>query len=240
MNVSQEEAAADGTSESPASRRGSRSDELRDALEEMIVSGQLRPGDRIDESALTMKFKVSRTPMREAIKALVATGMLEVRPRQGVSVAEISIPMLLEMFETMAMFEGMCARYAARRATAEEVQRLLGIQQQLEDELMSGRPERFYELNREFHELLCDASHSYFVAEQTRMLRRRVSMYRRHVTFLPGRMASTIGEHARIIAAIQSQDQKAAAHAASEHVSLLGDDMVDFIARLPGTMKSVQ
>ncbi|WP_349963232.1 GntR family transcriptional regulator [Rhizobium sp. ZPR3] len=216
--------------------RVSRSDELREALEEMIITGRLPPGARIDEGALVDQFQVSRTPMREAIKALIATGMLEVRPRQGVSVAAVSIPKLMEMFETMANLEGMCARYAARRATPEEIARLLEIQQRLEDELGAHNPDRFYEINAEFHDLLYDASHTEFIADQTRALRRRVSMYRKHVTYLPGRMEATIGEHGKIIDAIKANDPVAAATAAMDHLNLLGDDMVDFIARLTRTM----
>lgn len=214
--------------------KGTRSDQLRDMLEEMVVSGHLRPGTKIDESALVQQFKVSRTPMREAIKALVATGLLEVRPRQsGVWVAAISVSKLMEMFETMAMLEGQCAKYAARRASPDEIAQLLAIQARLEQELQSGDVEKFYAVNAEFHDALYAASHTEFIEEQTRALRRRVSMYRKHVTYLPGRMSATIAEHGRIIAAIQAKDPKAAMAAANDHVSLLGDDMVDFIARLP-------
>lgn len=219
----------------PAPAKGTRSDQLRELLEEMIVSGELPPGTRIDESELAHRFEVSRTPMREAIKALVATGLLEVRSRQGVSVAAVSIPKLMEMFEIMAIFEGQCAKYAARRAMPEEVEQLWAIQRRLEEELKTGDQLRFYDVNGEFHDALYAASHTQFIAEQTRLLRKRVSMYRRHVTYLPGRMAATIDEHARIITAIQAKDPKAALAAAQDHVNLLGDDMADFIAKLPPT-----
>lgn len=72
------------------------------------------------------------------------------------------------------------------------------------------------------------------------MLRRRVSRYRKHVTYLPGRMAATIGEHARIIDAIKAKDPQAAAAAAIDHLNLLGDDMIDFIARLTRSMDVFQ
>ena len=219
----------------PAAAKGTRSDQLRELLEEMIVSGELPRGTRIDESELAQRFEVSRTPMREAIKALVATGLLELRSRQGVWVAAVSIPKLMEMFEMMAIFEGQCAKYAARRAMPDEVEQLWLIQRRLEDELKTGDQQRFYDVNAGFHDALYAASHTQFIAEQTRLLRKRVSMYRRHVTYLPGRMAATIEEHARIISAVQAKDPKAALAAAQDHVNLLGDDMADFIAKLPPT-----
>lgn len=174
--------------------------------------------------------------MREAVKALVATGLLEVRPRQGLIVATISIPVLLEMFQMMAALEGLCAKLAARRATAGERAGLRAIHARLAEALAEGDPARFYEINTEFHELLYDAAHTQFIAAQTRAIRRRVAAYRRHVTYQPGRMSTTIGEHERILEAIERADAEGAFKAASEHVNLLGDDMADFIAALPMAM----
>ena len=65
--------------DSPQARTGTLSEELRNTLEEMIVSGRLPPGERLDEAELAARFKVSRTPVREALKALIATGLLEVK-----------------------------------------------------------------------------------------------------------------------------------------------------------------
>ncbi len=215
---------------------GTLSQTLRARLETMIAEGTLRPGDRLDEFELAQRFKISRTPVREAVKALVATGLLEVRPRQGLIVATISIPVLLEMFQMMAALEGLCAKLAARRATAQERAGLKAIHARLVEALADGDPEGFYDVNTEFHELLYDSAHTQFIAAQTRALRRRVAAYRRRVTYQPGRMATTIGEHQRILDAIERADAEAAFKAASEHVNLLGDDMADLIAALPATM----
>jgi DNA-binding GntR family transcriptional regulator len=220
----------------PVSIKLTLSDKLRELLEEMIMSGELLPGVKINESDLTQKFQVSRTPMREAIKALVATGLLEVRSRQGVWVAAVPIPKLMEMFEIMAILEGQCAKYAARRAMPAEVEKMLAIQALLEEKLKTGDAQTFYNVNALFHDALYAASHTQFIAEQTRFLRKRLSMYRKHATYLPGRMAATIQEHASIISAIQAKDSKGAMAAAQDHVNLLGDDMTDFIAKLPPTL----
>jgi DNA-binding GntR family transcriptional regulator len=162
--------------------------------------------------------------------------LIEIRGRQGVTVATISIPVLLEMFQMMAALEGLCAKLAARRATVAERTGLREIHGRLIKTLAADDPESFYAVNTEFHELLYDAAHTHFLAGQTRALRRRVAAYRRHVTHQPGRMAATIGEHERILDAIERADAEAAFKAASEHVNLLGDDMADFIAGLPPTM----
>lgn len=217
-------------------RSATLSDELRATLEELIVSGALHPGERLDEAELAARFRVSRTPVREALKALVATGLLEIKSRQGVTVATISIPILLEMFQMMAALEGLCAKFAARRATPGQKTALREIHRRLIDALAASDPQRFYAVNQEFHDLLYDAAHTHFLAGQTRALRKRVAAYRRYVTHQPGRMSATIGEHERILAAIEGGDSDAAFTAASEHVNLLGDDMADFIASLPAAL----
>jgi DNA-binding GntR family transcriptional regulator len=206
---------------------------VRDRLESMIVSGALKPGERLDEADLSERFEVSRTPVREAFKALIATGLLEMKGRQGVTVATISIPVILEMFELMAALEGLCAKFAARRATPQQKQALREIHARLCDALEINDPKRFYAINHDFHDLLYDAANTHYLAGQTRALRRRVAAYRRYVTYHPGRMAATIGEHERVIVAIEGGDAEAAARAASDHVNLLGDRLADFIASLP-------
>jgi DNA-binding GntR family transcriptional regulator len=213
-----------------AAKGGTLSDALRRKLEELIVSGVLAPGQRLDEVELATRFKVSRTPVREALKALAATGLLEIKTRGGATVATISIPMLLEMFAMMGALEGLCAKYAARRATPAHVQALRDIHVRLTDAVASAEPDRFYAINGEFHDVLYEASQTQFLAVQTRALRRRVAPYRRFVTQQPGRMAATIGEHARILAAIERADPDAAFAAALDHVHLLGDEMADVIA----------
>ena len=217
---------AENRNDETARGRGTLSDDLRAELEAMIVGGALPPGARVDEADLALRFKVSRTPVREALKALIATGLLETRPRQG-------IPVLLEMFEMMAALEGLCAKLAARRADRDAKAALRAIHARLEAALGTEAPDLFYDINQEFHDLLYEASHTQFIAPQTRTLRKRVAAYRKHVTYQPGRMAATIVEHERILQAIEAGDAEAAYRAASEHVTLLGDDMADFIAALP-------
>jgi DNA-binding GntR family transcriptional regulator len=228
-----------GDIESVATKRTSRdrsatlSEGLRRSLEEMIVGGSLKPGERLDEMDIADRFKVSRTPVREALKALAAVGLVEMGPRQGLTVAAVSIGTLLEMFQLMAELEGLHARLAARRAQQEHKKRMEAAHELLCDVLKRKDPQLFYDVNREFHEAIYDASQTEFLAEQTRTLRRRVAPYRRYVTFQPGRMIATISEHRLILDSILNADGDGAQRAARDHVNLLGDNLADFIASLP-------
>src|SRR5207237_5339650 len=92
-----------------------RSGELREILEEEIATGRLPPGTRLDETELSERFKVSRTPIREALIQLASIGIVEARPRRGAIIPQLTPQRLVEMFEVMAELESMCGRLAARR-----------------------------------------------------------------------------------------------------------------------------
>jgi DNA-binding GntR family transcriptional regulator len=217
-------------------RSGTLSEKLQDTLEDLIVSGMLKPGARLDETELAARFQVSRTPVREALKALAGTGLVDIRGREGVCVAVISLPVLIEMFQMMAVMEGLCAKFAARRASAQQKDRMAQLHAELTELAAGGEQLRFYDINQQFHDALYDASNTQYLAEQTRTLRKRVRVYRRYVTFQPGRVAATIGEHQLILDAIRRNDPAAAYAAAAGHVSLLEDDMVDLIAVISNNM----
>lgn len=204
-------------------------EELQHTLEGQIVGGLLKPGSRLDEAELCERFQMSRTPVREALKALAGIGLVDMRGQKGASVARLSVSTLIEMFQVMSQLEGLCARYAARRATEEQREQLARVHERLE-RIADGDHARFYDVNQEFHDALYDASNTSYLASQTRMLRKRLRVYRKYVTHHPGRMSATIVEHAGILHAIARRDAEAAFHAASSHVTLLQDDMVDLIA----------
>ena len=98
-------------------KKNTRTEILVSEIEKLIVNGSMVPGQRLDEMVLAKKYGVSRTPVREAIRALIAIGLVQNTGKQGSQVAKLSISMLIEMFELMAVLEGMCAQLAARRAT---------------------------------------------------------------------------------------------------------------------------
>ena len=102
-----------------------RADALRDQLEQDIVTGALRPGERLDEQSLAARFGVSRTPIREALMQLASAGLVELQPRRGAFVASLSLKEVIERFEVMAALEGACGALAARRITDAERRELL-------------------------------------------------------------------------------------------------------------------
>ena len=129
------------------------SEQLLEAIEERIVTGEYPPGARLDEVELADVFGVSRTPIREALIRLGSIHMIEKMPRKGWAVAPVSPQRLCEMFEFMAELEALCGRFAARRATPFQLQKLLAAH-----EACRGvkDPDDYYRLNEIFHVALSE------------------------------------------------------------------------------------
>ena len=219
-------------------KKNTRTEILVSEIEKLIVNGSMAPGQRLDEMVLAKKYGVSRTPVREAIRALIAIGLVQNTGKQGSQVAKLSISMLIEMFELMAVLEGMCAQLAARRATKNQLFEMQKTHELLEKTFEKGTHKEFYNVNLQFHDLLYNASHTQYLAEETLRLRRRLSPYRMRVTFQPGRMNSTLEEHNKILIAIKKGESELAKNEAISHLRLIGNDLEDFIASVSGSIKS--
>ena len=210
-----------------------RAEGVRQRLEREIFSGALRPGERLDESGLARRFDVSRTPVREALLQLSSAGLIEMRPRQGAVVAAITVQQLLQMFEVMAEMEALCARYAARRMGPAERQGLERAHKACVDLARRRDPERYYEANRIFHEVIYAGTRNAYLEETTRALRNRLSSYRRFQLHQAGRVANSLAEHDVVVTAILAGDAERAAEAMRAHVAVQGEVFTDLVSMLP-------
>ncbi|KPU92621.1 transcriptional regulator [Variovorax paradoxus] len=206
---------------------------IQQTLEQEILSGVLAPGARLEEVDLSARFNCSRTPVREALRQLAAASLITVKPRQPAVVAALSARKLIEMFQVMADLEGLCARLAARRISSAQIERLKQAHARMESLAQTDDVDLFYEINREFHEVIYEASQNEFLTEQTRSLRNRVAAYRKLVTQRPRRRTDTLTEHAAVLEAIVGGDEDKADKTMTAHVNLLGEKLLDFIALFP-------
>ena len=201
-------------------------------LEDEILNNILKPGDRLDEVTLARRFEVSRTPVREALQHLASSGLLNIRKNQGATVRRLTTGELVEMFQVMAEFEGLSARLSARRMTAAECAELRRRNDDCAALAEAGDHEGFFVANNLFHEVIFRGSRNDFLQAESRKLRNRVNVYRRHITFQPRRMPRTVVEHARIVDAIEAGDEEAAHRLMREHVDLLAGSAADVLLAL--------
>lgn len=204
-------------------RLGVTVDQLVRAIADRIVTGELRPGEKLDEVALASRFEVSRTPIREALGQLGAMGLVDRRPNRGAIVAVVTQDHLASMFESMAELEGICARFAAERMTAEERRGLERAHQQSQKLVQVGAQEDYAAYNIEFHTLLYLGAHSKHIHELAVLTRGRLAPFRRAQFRLAGRIRQSWDEHDSIVNAILRGDTAAAEVAAKSHVSIVSE-----------------
>jgi DNA-binding GntR family transcriptional regulator len=209
-----------------------RSDQLREAIEEKIAIGEFAPGMRLDEAPLLAEFGVSRTPLREALIQLASFGLVEIRPRRGAIVAELSPQRLIEMFEVMAELEAMCGRLAARRMTEDENREILSAHNACRLAADSRSADAYYYANEKFHFAIYAASHNSYLADQARALHRKLRVYRRLQLRVRDRVGNSYAEHAGIVSALLAGDSELAAERLRNHVLIQGERFGDLISSL--------
>jgi DNA-binding GntR family transcriptional regulator len=216
----------------PQGESQTRAKELATTLENQILNGELKPGEQLDEANLARRFHVSRTPVREALKQLSASGLVDTRPRQRAVVAKMTIADLIYSFEIMAILEGACARFAAQRHTAEDRLAIRAAHETCRKMTEKEDPDAFYRANKEFHDAIYAASHNPLLRDQTIALRRRLEPYRRQITFHPGPMARSDLEHGHIMQAIFDMDGLAADRLMRSHLDMLSNDIAALVSAL--------
>ena len=201
-----------------------RAEELRLQLADEIVRGALRPGTALDETDIARRFRVSRTPVREALRQLAASGLVDARAHRGAVVAQPSIERLTAMFQAMAELEALCAGLAAERMTPIERHRLETVHEELRLLSYAGNPDRFHEVNERFHNTIYAGSQNGYIAEITLATRVRVQPFRRAQFRNLGRLAKSHAEHDRVVVAILRGDRRGAAAAMRAHIELVRDE----------------
>ncbi|WP_300342575.1 GntR family transcriptional regulator [Nesterenkonia sp.] len=194
------------------------SQRVRDALENAIVDGRYRPGERLDPSQLEQQFGCSRTPIREALQALERSGLVSIRPKQGTYVTELSLAELADRFEVMAELEGMAARLCARRIDRGQLEELHHALQECQLYEQKGDSDGYYYANAWFHGVIYDACGNEYLRQQAHSLRRVLQPYRRLQLRVPDRMRRSLAEHRVIAEAIETGETEAAENAGRDHV----------------------
>ena len=193
-------------------------DQVFSRLADEIVLGKLPPGTHLDEQDIADRCGVSRTPVREALKQLAATGLANYRPHRGSVVRSLTAADLDLMFEAIAELESSCARYAALRMTGEEREALRISYVQCQQAAHDHDMERYDRSNREFHALIFSGAHNPFLQETTGALRGRVMPFRRGQFVNPNRLAQSMVEHSRVVNAILAGDPDAAGREMRGHL----------------------
>ncbi len=218
-----------------APARPTRAESLAAALAEAITQGALPPGAALEEEKLAAAYGVSRTPVREALRQLAATGLVEQRPRRGAVVARPEPRRLAEMFQAMGELEAACAGLCALRPAALEEAGLPARHAAMAAMVREGELDRYREANVGFHEALYACAGNGYLAELARATRQRLAPFRAAQLGHAARLAASHAEHGAILAAITAGDREGAAEAVRRHLAETQDAWGIMAGRPPVT-----
>lgn len=194
----------------------SRGELVYQKLREAIERGELKPGQRVMEVEVAEWLKVSRTPVREALRRLESEGMLALEPRMGLVVASLTRQAMLELYVMREVLEGTAARLCARHASDVEVMELEELVKR--EERLQGNFEALARHNRLFHEALHRGAHNRYLEKSLSAVNDSMYLLGPSQMLLPERAKSALEEHAELLDAVLKRDGDLAEAVARRHV----------------------
>ncbi len=193
------------------------------ALRDAIVSGKLKPGERIVEDRICAELGVSRSPLREALRKLEGEGLVSILPRRGAIVTELTQRDQLDLFAVREALEGLAANLGAQHITPAELAELEDICLAMEQCIRARDMSTVVTLNTQFHELVAKTSRNRWIREFLLSIRAQTRRLYRSAIEKPDRAVESVGEHRLIIDALRQGDGVHAEALARRHVQRARD-----------------
>ncbi|MFQ5465159.1 MAG: GntR family transcriptional regulator [Thermodesulfobacteriota bacterium] len=173
-----------------------------------IISGRLKPGERVPEQEIAESFGISRTPIREAFRQLESEGFITVTPRKGAVVSPITDKDVKEFYSIKSLLEGYAARTACTKFSPREIKRLEGMNAQMAKYAERGDVKNFFRLDNQFHDTFLVACGNEKLCVLVHQLVQQFERFRITSMSLPGRMKESVGQHEEIIRAFRDGDEE--------------------------------
>jgi DNA-binding GntR family transcriptional regulator len=173
---------------------------------------------RLDERELAQSLKISRTPIRDAIRRLVDEGFLRVEPRKGVFVVRKTRQEIIEILYVRAALEGMAAKLAVRHITVEDVAQMKAMFAGFTPRNLAGKVDEFSVANVTFHEFVLKLSHCQKLQEMAANISDHMRMVRMQTIRLGNRARNALAEHLDMIRAFEKRDGDLAGRQMQQHI----------------------
>lgn len=187
-------------------------------LKTEIIKGSLKPGTKLLEGKIAKQMKVSRTPIREALRELAAEGFVKISPNQGVIVSNASIENIQEVLQIRGVLEGLAARLATKIISEEEIKELEKYQKQMEYYTNKDNSLAFSEIDAEFHELILNICGNNRLIQIRKNISDQAHRYRIRSLSIPGRLEYSLKEHQEIFEALKRKDSEQADRLSQKHI----------------------
>ena len=204
-------------------------EQLADHLRDEIVRGALEPGEHLRLEDIAARFEVSTMPVREALRELESEGLVTIYPHRSAVVTELTAEDIEDIYDIRATLEAMATRLAVPQMTEAICQDLAGIVEQMDGQL--GHIATLVKLNHRFHSTLYAATGRRHLCDLNHTLRYRTQHYLHAYMDDLGSMALAQEEHRAILDACCRRDAEEAASLVEEHVTEVGQAIVEFVRR---------
>ena len=199
-------------------RENSLSGVVRHEIERLILSGELPTGLRVNENAIALRLGVSRGPVREACRALVELGLLDLIPNRGVFVRRLDRHDVEEVYDLRAGLTGLAGSLLASRVTDADIERLRTLVEEMDKAAEAGDFRSFYPVNLEFHDVILQLTGNSRLIKSYRALVKEFQLFRTHGLVQSDALRESNQEHHAILAALEQRDAGAAYAASFRHV----------------------
>jgi phosphonate utilization transcriptional regulator len=186
-------------------------------IEQMILSGDLAAGQRINEAVLAERFGTSRGPVREALRALEECGLVRAERNRGVFVREVSITEADEVYDLREVLDELIGRRLAERISPEQLAQLRRLIAAMDEATAAQNVAGYHKLNLEFHDALVDFVGNRHLSATYRRLTKELLLFRLHGLQQGGGFAVSNAEHKAVVKAIASRDPDRAGRVLREH-----------------------
>lgn len=187
-------------------------------LEELILSGTILPGERINESKLANSLGVSRAPIREACRQLERSGMVEVLANRGTFVKEIDIVEIEELYDIRATLDAMAVEKVCQRISEKQISKLSGFVKTMEKACQEGDEQCYFHANLDFHSYIISLAANKNLVDIYDGVSKKSSLFRRTSLSIPGRLSVSLQQHVSILKAIIAGESKKASDLMKEHI----------------------
>jgi phosphonate utilization transcriptional regulator len=187
-------------------------------IERLILSGEVRAGERLNEVELARRLNVSRGPVREALRSLGEAGLVRYEKNRGAAVRVISPEEAMHIYEVRACLEEFACRRLAKRITPEQVSMLSDLVAKMDAPAKAKDAAAFHPLNMRFHELLFEFADNGEAASVYRRLVGSLSLFRLRTLAQEGSLAESNAEHRAIVAHLAAHDAGAVGKVMSHHI----------------------
>lgn len=186
--------------------RRSLHDELVDGVRDMILEGTFKPGGKIPERTLCERFAVSRTPLREALKALASEGLVQLVPNRGAIVAMITEREIDELFPIIGALEALAGEIVCRNAQDVDIKALRALHEEMVEHFHRREESAYRRLNRQFHQTMFDIAGNLALTDLYQQLLSRIHLIRFLINKTETDWRKAVEDHERIIAAVEARN----------------------------------